>query len=244
MESVCGRAATNSHFLLQVVFWAAIVSIGTDAGDNLGCYENASNEVQSANLYYFSWAGFVTAVIILVSFLRDVLGFDLSNEVRNRAARLQWWAALLAVSIVVTGSSSQVIKRDCQADSIFSDAYCRKTRLAIAAGALGTIFALLTIAAKVIQYTVTESMTPFLVEISSAIFLTILSTFNVAFATSADAPGSGIGNLYYFSWAMFLVSTAIASECYGTYLNPPAVNVGDKRNSNGEVEIETFDESI
>lgn len=197
-------------------------------------------------MYYFSWAGFVTAVIILVSFLRDVLGFDLSTEVRNRAARLQWWAALLAVSIVVTGSSSQVITRDCQFDSAgnFSDAYCRKTRLAIAAGALGTIFSLLTIAAKVIQYTATESMTPFLVEIGSAIFLTILSIFNVAFATSADAPGSGIGNLYYFSWAMFLVSTAIASECYGAFLNPPAVSVGDKQNGSGEVEIETFDESI
>ena len=182
----------------------------------------------------------------MVSFLRDVLGFDVSAEVRSRAARLQWWAALLAVSVVVTGSSSQVIKRDCQFDSAgsFSDAYCRKTRLAIAAGALGTIFSLLTIAAKVIQYTVTESMTPFLVEICSAVFLTILSIFNVAFATSADAPGSGIGNLYYFSWAMFLVSTAIASDCYGAFLNPPAVNVGDKQNGSGEVEIETFDESI
>lgn len=198
-------------------------------------------------MYYFSWAGFVTAIIILVSFLRDVIGFDISSEVRNRAARLQWWAALLAVSIVVMGSSSQVIKRDCAnyETGDFSDGYCRKTRLAIASGALGTIFSLLTIATKVIQYTSTESGTPFLVEISASIFLTILSAFNVAFTTSADAPGSGIGNLYYFSWAMFLVSTAIASDCYGAYMNPPASSGDDdKQNGAGEVEVETFDDAI
>jgi len=146
--------------------------------------------VQNANLYYFSWAGFITAIIILVGFLRDAFGLDLVGAVSHRAARLQWWAACLAVSIVVMGSASQVINRDCQADEYdFSQSYCRKTRMAIASGSLGTIFSLLVIAAKLIQYTATESSTPFLVESASSIFLTILSAFNVAYTTSADSPG-------------------------------------------------------
>ena len=134
--------------------------------------------------------------------MRDTFGVDLAGEVRDRSARLQWWAALLASSIVVMGSASQVKKQDCSDDSQgnFSDAYCTKTNFAIAAGAIGVFFCLLVIAAKVIRYTAAETSTPFLIEITTSIFLTILNGFNVAYATSADGPGSGIGNIYFFSW--------------------------------------------
>ena len=41
--------------IVLVIFWAAIVSIVTDAGDGLALPENASNQVQNANLYFFGW---------------------------------------------------------------------------------------------------------------------------------------------------------------------------------------------
>lgn len=230
--------------IVLVVFWAAIVSIVTDASNGLALPEDATNQVQNANLYYFSWAGFITAVIILVSYLRDVFGIDLAGEVRNRAARLQWWAALLACSIIVMGSASQVLRRDCKGfDTYKGDSYCRQTKLAISAGTIGVVFSLFVIGSKVLPRT--ESATASLVEISTAIFLTILNAFNVAYTTSAGAPGSAIGNLYYFSWAILLVPAMIAAECYGAFLNPPAGSSednGDKEN--GEIEVETFDDAI
>ena len=147
-------------------------------------------------------AGFVTSILILVSFLRDAFGLDLASEVRDRAARLQWWGALLASSIVVMGSASQVLAEDCSDTSQANkpDSYCRITKFAIAAGAIGFVLSLLVIGAKVIRYTAAESSTPFLVEAVSSVFLIILNAFNVGYATSAAGPGSGIGNIYFFSW--------------------------------------------
>jgi len=136
-----------------------------------------------------------------VSFLRDAFGLDLASEVRDRAARLQWWGALLASSIVVMGSASQTLSADCTGSKLDqSVTYCRITKFAVAAGAIGFLLSLLVIGAKVIRYTAAESSTPFLVEVVSSIFLIILNAFNVGFATSASGPGSGIGNIYFFSW--------------------------------------------
>jgi len=74
-------------------------------------------------------------------------------------------------------------------------------------------------------------------------FLLLLSFTHVGFYRT----GSAIGNLYYFSWAMFLVAITIASECYGAFLNPPA-SMSDEDNGNkqngGEIEVETFDDAI
>lgn len=38
-----------------VIFWAAIVSITTDANNGLALPEDGENEVKNANLYFFGW---------------------------------------------------------------------------------------------------------------------------------------------------------------------------------------------
>jgi hypothetical protein len=251
VEGVC--------IVVLVVFWSAIVALATNAGLSVAEPEDSGSEVQNANLYYFSWAGFVTSVILLVTFLQAAFGFDAMGELRSRAKRLQWWAALLATSIVVLGASANIKKRDCSADSEsgFDDSYCGKTKLGMATGSLGLIFALLVIVTKVFQYSQTPSPTPFVLEMGTAVFLTILMAFNVAYITSANAPGSAIGNLYYFSWGCFLISATLTGQCIDEHLNPPLVD--DKPNENGQngyegngqngfrggdIEVETFDDNI
>lgn len=236
--------------IVLVAFWTAIVAIGTDAGDGLAVPEDASNQVQNANLYYFSWAGFVTSIIIMAKFLQDAFGIDMVGQLRSRAARIQWWAAFLAASIVVMGSAARSLRKDCGEDSEggFSDSYCRKAKFAVSAGAIGSILSLLVIASKVVQYTATEAATPFLLEMFGSGFMTILNGFAVAYTTSADAPGSGIGNLYYFSWATFLIAAVVGVECYTEFVNPVAVQEGAPQNGtrpdNGDLVVEEFDDGI
>lgn len=246
--------------IVLVVFWTAIVAVNTDAGKGVAPNGTDADAVENGNLYYFSWAGFITSIVLLVSFLRDAFGVDVAGTVNRRTDRLQWWAALLAASIIVMGSAAQVHSSDCQADrdNGESDSYCRKTKWAIAAGTLSMAFCALVISTKVFKYTATAAATPFMLEVGVSFFLTIFNAFAVGYTTSADAPGSSIGNLYYFSWAMFLLAVVLASECYSEFNRSPTGDGGDEGGANGttsnggeynvdrrgDIEVETFDDNI
>lgn len=239
-----------------VAFWTAIVAINTDANDGLAPVGESSNAVQNANLYYFSWAGFIVSIVLLVSFLRDAFGLDVLTEVRNRGARLHHWAIFFACATVVMGSASRTLNIDCPDER--DSSYCRKTKYAIAAGTLSFVIALLVIASKILNYVATTAeVTPFLVEFGSSIFVTIINAFGVGFTTSADGPGSEIGNLYYFSWGIFLLSAMLMAECYNEFTHPPqpqAQENGDSQYPNGTlpdsgaggnvVMVEQFDDTI
>lgn len=247
-----GTKVEGVVIIILVVFWSAIVSINTDAGGGSATFGTGSNTVQNANLYYFSWAGFVTSIVLLASFLRDAFGVDLAGNIRDRAARLQWWAALLASSVVVMGSAAHTNNKDCGANYSLGASYCRKTRFAISAGAIGLTFCILVIASKVIKYTATDAASPFVLEVGISVVLMVINAFAVAYTTSANAPGSAVGNLYYFSWAMFLISAYLVSDIYSDFVKPPqnteeehgTANGRQYDSNRGEIEVETFDDNI
>ena len=248
-----GTKVEGTIVIVSVVLWSAIVAVNTDAGLALGPGEDGSATVQDANLYYFSWAGFVTSVVLLVSFLRDAFGVDVVGTVRGGAARIQWWAALLACSVVVLGSAAEVLKGDCNGDSQsgFDGAYCRRTKWAISASTICMLLCVLVILTKVFKYTASESSTSFMVELASSFLLAITNILVVFFTTSADGPGRQVGNLYYFSWAMALISVFLASQCYSEYANVPTRTSQDQEQSTPpdhrhdlELQVETFDDNI
>jgi hypothetical protein len=86
----------------------ATVAVVNDTSDSL----NSSAAVSNANMYYFSWASFVTAIILFVNFARYQFGLNLVDELSGRGARLNQWAALLATSLVVAGASARVLNND------------------------------------------------------------------------------------------------------------------------------------
>jgi hypothetical protein len=246
-----GTKVEGTIVIVSVICWSAIVAVNTNAGLALGPGEDGSDTVQDANLYFFSWAGFVTSVILLVSFLRDAFGVDVVGSIRGGAVRLQWWAALLAASVVVLGSASQVLNGDCHGDSQgdFSTTYCRRTKWAISGSTICMLLCLFVIFTKVIKYTTSEASTSFMVELGSSFFLSITNIFLVFYTTSASGPGRKVGNLYYFSWAMCLMSVFIASQCYSDYANVPTrSSQQDEITTNGnrdlELQVETFDDNI
>jgi hypothetical protein len=249
---VVGTKLEGIVIIVLTAFWAATVSIVTNASNGLGVSEDASNQVLNGNLYYFSWAGFVTAIILLVKFLRSAFGVDLVGEVRNRAARLTLWAAMLASAMVVMGSSARVLNEDCSAanDTNFTDTYCKRTKFALSLGVIGLILSMVVVGMKMLT-----STAPFMVEFAISIVLAIMNAFGVAYITSAKGPGSAIGNLYYFSWISFLTAAFLAAECFNQFTGragtAASTGAADSNGTNGDtsmedkdIPVETFDDQI
>jgi hypothetical protein len=185
-----------------------------------------------------SWAGFVTSILLVVSYLRGVFGVDLVGEVKNRAARLTLWGGFLACQLVVMGASANIFDKDC-ANVDSSSSYCKRTKFGIALGAIGTAFALGVVAMKMLT-----SVAPFVVEGTLALILCIMNGFGVAFITSAQGPGSPIGNLYYFSWLSWFSSFMLLASVFDDYKNGGAVaNQGDGK-TEGDVPVETIEEGL
>ena len=146
----------------------------------------------------------------------------------------------MACQLVVMGASANIFDKDC---SDASTAYCRRTKFGISLGAIGTAFALIVVAMKMLT-----SIAPFVVEGVLALILCIMNGFGVAFLTSAQGPGSPIGNLYYFSWLSWLCSFMLLASVYDDYTNGGAS--GDEseepkpEHSNGDVPIETIEDNL
>jgi hypothetical protein len=222
--------------IILMAFWAGTVSVVSNASTGLAVDSGMDNTIVNGNLYYFSWAGFVTAVMLFVAYLRSVFGVDLAGEIKNRAARLTLWSGLLACQLVVMGSSANVFDKDCT-PQLESDAYCRRTKYGISLGAIGTFLALCVVGMKMVT-----AVAPFVVEGMLAIFLCVMNGFGVAFITSAKGPGSPIGNLYYFTWLSFLCSFMLIASCYEDYRNVGVPDETEEDKDNGDVPVEPIDE--
>jgi len=220
--------------LILAAFWAATVSVVSNASNGLAVNSELDNTIVNGNLYYFSWAGFVTSIMLVVAYLRGVFGVDLAGEIKNRAARLTLWSGLLACQLVVMGASANVFDKDC-ATQIESQTYCKRTKYGIALGAIGTMLSLAVVGMKMIT-----AIAPFVVEGVLAILLCIMNGFGVALLTSAQGPGSPIGNLYYFTWLSFLCNFVLVANVYEDYRN---IGVPDKRDG-GDVPVDTIEEGL
>jgi hypothetical protein len=180
-----GTAIEGSLTFILICFWAATVSIVTNASNDLSVTnDNATNQVANGNLYYFSWAGFVTSHLIMVDYLRATMGVDVIGEMRNRSARLTLWAGLFAASLVVMGSSARVWNESCVSGDFYAATYCSRTKFGIA---LGTITMFLTVCMVALKLRL--STASFLIEFVVASLLSIMNAFGVAYITSSSGPG-------------------------------------------------------
>jgi hypothetical protein len=231
--------------IILAVCWAATVSIVSNANSGLAVDNSSNNTVQNGNLYYFSWAGFVTAILLLVAYLRGVFGVDVAGEIRNRSTRLTLWAGMLACALVVMGSSANVFDKQC-APQVETDAFCKRTKYGISVGAISTVFALAVVGMKMMT-----TVAPFMVEAGMSVFLAIMNGFGVAFITSAKGPGSPIGNLYYFTWLSFLSSFMLVASCYEDYYktgsDTGAEENGDEHDlemkESGDIAVESIEDT-
>lgn len=213
---IVGTVTEGLVSFILVGFWAAIVAIVTKTSNELA-FVSAAQEM-NANLFFFSWAGFVTSLVLFVNFLKSAMGMDLLGEMNQRGARLTFWAALLATCFIVMGSSLRVLNDECSTENMFKkkENYCNRTEFGVALGAAGFSLALLVLSLKLFCRTSAP-----IYEFVPAMLLTIANGVGVGLLTSNDGPGSSIGNLYFGLWFSFLVAGGtsnivgvIANNCW------------------------------
>ena len=187
LHPLYGSMVTNNKLegvicITLVAFWSGIVSIVSDASNNLAVRHSlngeCNNTVLNGNLYYFSWASFVTSICLLVSNLRSVFGVDLVGEVKNRSQRLELWSGMLACSLVVMGASSNIFQIDCKPVQTGLDVYCTRCKYGISIGVIGSFFAITVVGMKLVT-----STAPFVFEGALALIIAILDGCGVAFIT-------------------------------------------------------------
>lgn len=193
------------------IFWIATVAVVTDSRHGIAVDEYGA--VSNGNLYYFSWAGFVCSITLLVSYLRHVFGVDVAGSIRSRSVRLTTWSALLATSLVVMGSAANFFDTSCGGNMDDNEkGRCSRAVFGIVLGALATLGSVWIVGLKI-----ATSKAPFLVEVAMALLLLILYGFGVISITGQKGPGAPLGNLYYFTWASFLASFMLLASCFEDY---------------------------
>lgn len=204
---IVGTKIEGGLCVVLTIFWIALVAVVTDARQGLAVDEVGA--VDNGNLYYFSWAGFVCSILLLVSFLNETFGINVAGELQNRSPRLKLWSAHLASAIVVMGSSSNFYDGAC---GIGQNAKCGRAVYGIVYGALATLGAV-----SIVGLKIATTKAPFLAEVLVSFVLVILCGVGVAVITSQNGPGAELGNLYYFSWAAFLSSFMLLVSCVEDY---------------------------
>ena len=164
------------------------VAVVTDSRHGIAVDEYGA--VENGNLYYFSWAGFVTSVTLLVSYLQHVFGVDVAAEIRTRSVRLVTWSAVLATSLVVMGSSANFYDTSCGGNGGGDDdgaleGKCKRAVFGITLGALTTLASV-----GVVGLKIATSKVSFLVEAAGSFFMVILYGFGVVILTSQNGPVS------------------------------------------------------
>jgi len=185
-------------------FWTGLVWVNT--GED-GLAIDKYDEIYLGNLYYFTWAGFITSAIIFASVCEEIFNVDIISEMRDRSSSFMYWSLLMATSIVVMGVSSDFYNRRCDTEGK-DVGYCKRTALAVATGVVGALFSLLVVVLKI-----SIGAAPFLLETALCSLLLFLYLVEVMFVTDDGAPGAPLGNLYYFSWASLVLTFLVGKAC-------------------------------
>jgi len=203
-----GQKTEGIIIFFLLAFCSAIVAASSSATN--GTSTDSDGSVVFGNLYYFSWIGLMVDVVLMSSFLQNVYELDITNAMKSRSHRLPMWSLFIMSSIVVIGSSAEVHQDKCTSDK--KQPFCHRTTLCVIIATLNALVGFVTVGLKV-----RSSGMPFLTEAGACCVLFLLNAFGVAYTTSAQGPGSALGNIYFFSWTCFVLAFLLTSSCYEDY---------------------------
>lgn len=178
---------------------------------------NGIGEIEDANLYYFSWAGILTAAFQMVYFLKAMF------NVRYRDNMVLVWMAICKVCVVILGASLHVwntISDNCEFDEIAHGAvtFCSRTVLSMIFAVTGILVGGLVVFVRFCLYLCPMYQCTIMqvhVEMLVSLFLVLLFGAAAALITGIGGPGQSVGDLYYATWLAFWVSVGIFVTCYG-----------------------------
>jgi hypothetical protein len=207
---------------ILIAMWSGLVAIVSDTRHGLAT--DSSGSISNGNLYYFSWAGLVTGVALMTSFVRSVYGIDFAGELKNRALRLQSWVWLGMFGLIQMGSSARLFDNHCGVSSdglgeaeLGSVSFCRRCQLGIALGILTTITALVVVVLKIGITSSNKLSSLFTAEMVLSGMMMGSEAVGVAFLTGQGGPGAPLNNLYYSTWGTLVVSLVLVANCVEDY---------------------------
>mmetsp|Transcript_2069 Transcript_2069/g.3190 ORF Transcript_2069/g.3190 Transcript_2069/m.3190 type:complete len:194 (-) Transcript_2069:38-619(-) len=134
--------------------------------------------------------------------------------------RFAQWGFLVLASIVSVSSSVGWFQ-SASCDSSWT-APCAAARYTVSWGIVVCVLSLSTIIASFLLKERKKII--FVVEVGVSVLSVVLYAIGVARVTAPNAPGSAIGNLYYFTWFSFLVSVILFIDCIMEKLHPSSTS--------------------
>jgi len=193
-----------------------------------------SHIIRNTNLYFFTWAAFISSAYVLASILQQ---YRLVDVQAVKLSLVRWYLFLLA-SVVVLGTGSKVKELTC--DDQFSESdLCQTTKYAISLGVVSAGLAFV-----LIIWTHMAKLN-LIAEAIVSVIVTVLYCVGAAYITEVGGPGSNIGNLYFATWFGFSLAVLLTFSCFKEMIAPepvaeesqhPEVNKTKPQQGEGEVQ--------
>jgi hypothetical protein len=178
---------------------------------------NSVGEIVIANLYFYSWAGILSAGLLMMSYVKALF------NVKHTDYMSMVWIAICKVCFVILGAALHVwhtIADNCDLDAISSGAvtFCSRTVLAIVVSLAGMLVGGLVVFGRVMVILCggcgcIGPRTQAHVEMIVSLFLVLLFSATVALVTGIGGPGQSVGDLFFSTWLSFGVALGIFVQC-------------------------------
>lgn len=216
--SVCGYLVTEklvggifeaSIGTIVFALWCGAISLIMNPNNEIAIEQRGVFHVlRNTNLYFFSWASFISSAFILCSVAQQYRLVDVTAP-----TRLVRWYLFLIASVVVFGTGSKLKPVICT----FEDDLCRTTKYAVSLGVVSAGLSLIPIIwshlAKMYVW----------VEALVGIIVTVFYCVGAAYITDVSGPGSNIGNLYFATWFGFGLAVLLTFSCFSEMIAPDIV---------------------
>lgn len=184
-------------FIVMGLMAAALPAI-MKPGNDIAVNENGG--IMNANLYFFSWGTFFTALYVFMHFMQNV--YDVGAGTKNVKFDKVLWVVLIATSLIAMSSASRLYKfRNCDSRDV---AQCRRLQYAFSLGVISGIISFL--------WLLIGARCHMMLDAFLSVLMLVLWCFAVAYTTFGEAaPAYNLGNLYFSTWFSFVISCRLAS---------------------------------
>jgi hypothetical protein len=155
---------------------------------------NEFGGIANVNLFFTSWAAFVTSMCLFVGMVPKLMGE------RAQSPFMSHWMGMGTASFIVMTQAVSYWRDMCDIDN--DTAMCKRDMFAFILGAVGGLFAIL--------FTGYHHE---MLEQGMSVILCVLWCFGIAYFTFEEGPAMMTGTFYFAIWASFLfaLNMAVAS---------------------------------
>jgi len=210
--------------------WCGAQSLIQNPNNNLAIEMDeffVTHRIRNTNLYFFSWAAFLSSAYVLTSIVQQYRLVDVTNFPSN----LVRWYLFLISSVVVFGTSSKLKPLTCGPDDTSTSGgrvidfdfdfgnrdlslLCRTTKYAICLGVVSAGLALIPIIWSHL------AKMNIIVEMIVSVIVTVFYCVGAAYVTDSSGPGSNVGNLYFSTWFGFGLAILLTFSCIKELVAP------------------------